>query len=121
MINMYVEDLFDLSQKALSYFGPKALFCGDHLPDDATEGDEGYAQFLLYNSYAFGFGFMDPPYTSLAFFLIATDRITTTQILGKDLLFTENQEKDVQNAFRVMDEYCRLRLPDKFLQVYDAL
>ena len=118
---MYVQGLFDLRKKAQSHFGPRALYRATQRHDPPEVSEHGNVKFLLYDSFVFGFGIMEPPLTSLAFFLVAPGEVTTRSVLGKKLVFIENTEQDVENAFRVVDEYCRLRLPDKFLQVYDAL
>ncbi|GAB3123091.1 hypothetical protein [Glaciibacter psychrotolerans] len=117
---MYVKGLFDLRQKVQNHFGSRALYRATQRYDPGVS-ENGNVKFLLYDSFVVGFGIMEPPLTSLAFFLMAPGDVTTTRLLGKKLVFIENREQDVEDAFRVVDEYCRLRLPDTFLQVYDAL
>ncbi|GAB3128548.1 hypothetical protein [Glaciibacter psychrotolerans] len=117
---MYIDGLTDLRHKAQGHFGPRATYRATY-EDDPQKGENGYVKFVLYDSFVFDFGFMEPPLTALGFSLELAERTSETVLLGKDLLFIENREPDVEDAFRVVDEYCRLRLPDKFLQVYDAL
>ncbi|GAB3128757.1 hypothetical protein HNR05_002844 [Leifsonia psychrotolerans] len=118
---MYVENLSDLRRKVLRHFGSRAIYYSTSRYDAPGVSESGEVRFLLYDSFVFGFGIMEPPYTSLSIFLDFGGDIAATRVLGKELTFIENEETDLRDAFEVVNQYCRLRLPDRFLEAYDAL
>ena len=44
-------------------------------------------------------------------------KYTITQFLGKTCLLNSD-EKSIRESLEIIDDYCRLRLPDKFLDAY---
>lgn len=118
---MYIADLRQMRSVVQEHFGKRALFRGVQPSEGYSNFERGAVQFLAYDSFAFMFVIADEPYTSLGCVLQVTDAISTTTVLGEDLAFIENTEEDLQKALAVIDRFCRLSLPDKFLEAYDAL
>ncbi|RKQ89408.1 hypothetical protein U746_1740 [Mycolicibacterium mucogenicum 261Sha1.1M5] len=77
-------------------------------------------RFLLFDSFTFGFGFSGAPYTSVSCFYEASESSTTTVLLGIDLAFVENDEESISRALGHVEQYCRLRLPDKYLDAWEV-
>lgn len=118
---MTVQKLFDFREVVRSCFPEKATYVDTVRHDPDRDREDGYVRFLFYESFVFGFGFSGAPYTSVSCFFQPTETVTTTKILGKDLTFIENTPEGLTEALDHIDEFCRLRLPDKCLEAYDAL
>ena len=74
----------------------------------------------MYGVFPVRFVILGDPYDTLEIqFEITAERVTHT-VLGHQLMFIENTEAALREAFEVVDRYCRLRLPDKFLDAYDS-
>lgn len=116
-----IRSLSALRQVVGAHFQSKALYRGTVRHDPERDREDGFVRFLLYDSFAFGFGFSGAPYTSLSCFYEASQGTTTTVLLGKDLAFIENDKESVTQALCHVEYYCRLRLPDRFLEAWGAL
>ena len=46
------------------------------------------------------------------------EQVLAGEILGQKLTMSANEDSIV-NSLSIIDNYCRLRLPDKFLEAYD--
>ena len=46
------------------------------------------------------------------------ERHSIVELLGKKISLNSD-ETSIKNSLDIIDEYCRLRLPDKFLEAYD--
>ena len=114
-----IQSLSALRQVVGAHFQSKALYRGTVRHDPERDREDGFVRFLLYDSFAFGFGFSGAPYTSLSCFYEASQGVTTTVLLGKELAFIENDEKSIARALRHVDHYCSLRLPDRFLEAWE--
>ena len=111
---MRVDGLEGFRYRVQSRFGARAKYQGTYF-------GEGYVLFDLYSALSFRFIVSEEPYDTLEIALeVASDRITHS-LLGEELIFIENSEAAVEQALGVVDWYCRLRLPDKYLAVYDEL
>lgn len=49
------------------------------------------------------------------------NNLSTTYFLGFVCSLVENNVQSIQEALQKIDEYCRFRLPDKFLNEYDRV
>ena len=74
--------------------------------------------FVLYQAFEVVFS-LDERYNSFgAGIIIGTNCIVSHEILGKKISLNSDL-KSVTESLRIIDDYCRLRLPDKFLVEYD--
>ena len=75
------------------------------------------AGFFIYDSFAFEFG-VGEKFQEFGGYMVCGDDGKIHKFLGKSLIPIKNIE-DVRYNIKIIDDYCRLRLPDKFLQAYD--
>ncbi|GAA1785785.1 hypothetical protein [Leucobacter iarius] len=111
---MYVDGVEGFRQRVQSKFGARAKYQCSYL-------SQGYVLFDLYGVFGFRFFVSEEPYDTLQVALeLASNRVTNS-LLGRELVFIENSERGVEEALNVVDWYCRLRLPEKYLAVCDEL
>jgi hypothetical protein len=72
---------------------------------------------ILYDSLAFRCGF-DDQYGSFDGVIYVGPKQTVSEPLAHSL-FTDSNEESIRKKLQIVDDYCRLRLPDKFLEAYD--
>lgn len=72
--------------------------------------------FKMYDSFLFKCG-LDEPHDTFACGLMFSDSICSGVLLGKDFSLNSD-EQSIKNSLQTLDDYCRLRLPDKFLDEY---
>jgi len=63
---------------------------------------------------------LERPYSSLGVSRRVEGEAPISDFILGDLSFIENVEADVTKAFAVVDAYCRLLLPDKYLRLFDG-
>lgn len=105
---MTVEELYKL---VIGYFGYKATS-----PYYNSELKE--VTCTLYESFVFSCNVNDRYGMFGGGIRTSNDEYITT-FLGKKLSLNSD-EVSIRNSLKIVDDYCRLRLPDKFLQAYDA-
>ncbi|WP_157002701.1 hypothetical protein [Agromyces laixinhei] len=112
-----VSDLRELRNMVQQYFGTK----GRYLATKRDEADlnRGSVRFSLYDSFVFSFVVAEFPFSSLAIVQHLPGEELSSRLLGVELRFIENDEGALVSAFDVVDRYCRLRLPDKYLTEFD--
>lgn len=72
----------------------------------------------LYDSFFFSCNINDRYGRFGAGICFAEQEHTITEFLGKTCSLNCD-EKSIKNSLKIIDDYCRLRLPDKFLDAYD--
>lgn len=75
--------------------------------------------FTLYDSFSLSCGFNE--HGSFDACINLPNEITSIDFVGYNCSLIENNEKDILIALQKIDDYCRLRLPDKFLEMYDKV
>lgn len=95
-----------------NYFGYKATVLGQW--DSKQEID-----LILYDTFSITCGFDE--HGSFGATLNLPKDLATTYFLGFDCSLIENNEESIKDALKKIDEYCRFRLPDKFLKEYDRV
>ena len=115
---MYISNLRDFRDATEDYFGGKARY----LATAASENDpsRGYVRFLLYEALHFRFIIGDPPYNGLGISRQIDGNASISQFALGDLTLIGNDKMSVLNAFDIIDTYCRLLLPDKYLKLFDS-
>lgn len=106
---MTLDELYDFIK---IYYGYKAQVLGKR--DDEQEID-----LILYGSFSITCGLDE--HASFGATINLPKKLATTYFVGFDCSLIENNEKDISHALKKIDEYCRLRLPDKFLKMYDKV
>lgn len=110
----YVSNLRDLYRKTAEHvhsFG-RCKYASSEYND---------VQFTCFDALVFQIAMPREPYSSLSIkHLIGPDNVSTHLLLGHDLTFVENTEEAFSAAFEVVREFSRLRLPDKYLEVWEA-
>ncbi|MCH5268104.1 MAG: hypothetical protein J1E62_07145 [Lachnospiraceae bacterium] len=71
---------------------------------------------ILYDSFLFSCGFADRYETFGAGLYIGQGILV--KLLGKSSSLN-NDEDSIRKSLQIFDDYCRLRLPEKFLNAYD--
>jgi hypothetical protein len=104
---MDIKKLYDLVE---STYGYKA----DMLYMD-TEKKE--IACMLYNSFLFKCNINDQYGRFGAGIVLGNQEATITEFLGKRCSLNSDKES-IQESLQLVDNYCRLRLPDKFLEAY---
>ncbi len=95
-----------------NFYGYKAQVLG--LWEEQQEID-----LILYDSFSITCGFDE--HGSFGATVNLPKNLGTTYFVGFDCSLIENNETSIKNALQKIDEYCRLRLPDKFLEMYDKV
>jgi len=73
--------------------------------------------FILYNSFLFKCDLNDR-YGRFGAGLFLEQETVITEFLGERCSL-DSDEKSIKESLQLIDYYCRLRLPDKFLEAYD--
>ena len=73
--------------------------------------------FMMYDSFLFKCQ-LDERYNSFGCGLQFSDGTISTNFLGREISLNSD-EKSIKESLKIIDDYCRLRLPDKFLEEYD--
>ena len=81
--------------------------------------EEQKIDFTLYDSFSLSCGFNE--HGSFDACINLPNEITSIDFVGYNCSLIENNEKDILIALQKIDDYCRLRLPDKFLEMYDKV
>lgn len=104
---MDINKLYDLVE---CYFGYKA----DMLYLDPEKKE---VACMLYNSFLFKCNLNDQYGRFGGGIVLGNQEATITEFLGKRCSL-DSDEKSIMESLQIVDDYCRLRLPDKFLQEY---
>ena len=103
-------DLGQMYQLMLEYFSIKASGqTMSHAKQEITV--------VLYDSFVFKFG-LDERYKSFGGGIFLDDHHSIVSFLGEKLSMNNDRNSILAN-FKIVDNYCRLRLPDKFLAEFD--
>jgi len=105
---MDVEKLYDIIE---NYFGYK----GDMNYMD-VEGKE--VGCVLYNAFLLKCDVNDRYGRFGSGIIIGDGGQLLTEFLGKECSLNSDEES-IKESLQIIDDYCRLRLPDKFLEAYD--
>jgi hypothetical protein len=103
-------ELIELYKLVLDFFGYKA---SDPFLDSGTLD----VTCTLYDSFKFICGF-DDQYGSFGGGVDVGHKGYITNFLGKRMSLNSD-EKSIIESLQIVDDYCRLRLPEKFLEAYD--
>lgn len=110
----YVSDLRDLYRKTqltIRQFGSCTFASSEHL----------HVEFVCYGALVFYVAMPREPYSSLSVsHIYGPDGNSSHVLLGHDLTFVENTEEAFSAAFEAVREFSRLRLPDKYLEAWEA-
>jgi hypothetical protein len=63
---------------------------------------------------------VDPQTGVFGMILLLPGGAATNSLLGREFSLN-NDAQSIQESMALADEYCRLRLPDRFLDIYDSL
>lgn len=93
------------------YFGYKAdmLWCNSEKKEVGC---------MLYDSFLFTCNVNDRYGSFGCGLVLQNDAVSITNFLGKRCSHNSD-EKSIEESLKIVDNYCRMRLPDKFLQAYD--
>lgn len=93
------------------YYGHKAkmLWCNSEKKEVGC---------MLYDSFLFTCNVNDRYGSFGCGIVLQNDAVAITDFLGKRTSHN-NDENSIKESLKMVDDYCRLRLPDKFLQAYD--
>lgn len=114
-----ISDLRELRSLVQQHFGKNARYLATRR--DEADSNRGSVRFSLYDSFVFSFVVAEFPLSSLAVVHHLPTDAFSSRLLGEELTFIENDEKALASAFQTVDRYCRLRLPDKYLNALEAL
>ncbi|MFD1739553.1 hypothetical protein ACFSCX_24020 [Bacillus salitolerans] len=103
-------DIRDLLKIIESFFGKKAK-------QYMIESEKREISCLLYDSFQFKCGF-EGQYGNFNGGIIVGDSYVVTKFFG-EFLSLNNDEESIIKSLEKVDQYCRLRLPDKFLNAYE--
>lgn len=106
---MTLDELYVYLRK---FFGYKAEVLAQR--DDKQEID-----IILYDSFFINCGFDERG--SFGAGLCLPNNVITTSFCGYCCSLVENNEQSIEFALKKIDEYCHLRLPDKYLEMYDKV
>lgn len=104
-----MKDIGDVIGIITNYLGYKAniQYCNR---------EEREVVFVMYDSFLFRCGF-DKPHDTFKCGLRLNEHISSIKLLGKTFSLNSD-EQSIKNSLQMADDYCRLRLPDKFLEAY---
>jgi len=94
-------------------------FWGGKLKRMGVSREKQECTIILYDAYIFGFS-IDERYKSFHAVLCLQERVVLHTLLGKNLSIN-NDEKSILETFSRIDQYCRLRLPKEYVQVFDNM
>lgn len=104
---MIVEELYLIVK---NFFGYKAQMLYGN--SETTE-----VGCILYDSFLFKCDVNDR-YGRFSAGIMLTDSIALRDLLGRHCSLNGDEES-IRESLQIIDEYCRMRLPDKFLDAYD--
>ncbi len=103
---MSIKELYDLVKE---YYGYKVKM-------KSIDSEKREIIFLLYDSFLLGCE-LDDQYGCFGVGIEAEGECTITRFLGESASLNSDEES-IKNSLKIIDEYCRLRLPDRFLDAY---
>lgn len=106
----FLEDVDGLADFIEKFYGPKSQIQG---VSPAT----GQLTFALYDAFVFGAG-IDTQTGVFGLGLILSDGSSLNTLLGNEVRL-DNEESNIRAALDNADEYCRLRLPEKYLAAHE--
>jgi hypothetical protein len=74
--------------------------------------------FVLYDAFVFKAG-IGERHNSFGVIMLLPGKASIRTFIGQDTTLCTGKD-DARNALRAIDDYCRLRLPDKYLEAFDA-
>lgn len=101
----------ELYKLVKDYYGYKAnmLWCNSEKKEVGC---------ILYDSFLFTCNVNDRYGSFGCGIVLQNDAVAITDFLGKRTSHN-NDEHSIKESLKMVDDYCRLRLPDKFLKAYD--
>jgi hypothetical protein len=106
-------DVSGLARLIEEYFGEKVVV--ETVRESESEQE---LSFMLYDAVIVRAA-IDPRYGSVGFGVQLGEQSFLRSILGARIALNSD-ETDLRRSLRVIDSYCRLRLPDKYLDAYDS-
>ena len=104
---MSIKDLYVFVE---DYFGYKSRML--YLNSKSLE-----VAFIMYDAYLFKCQ-LDERYGSFGCGLVFDDKTVSIRLLGKKCSLNSDEES-IKQSLQIVDDYCRLRLPDKFLEAFN--
>lgn len=95
-----------------NYFGTKAI-------DVVFNSEKKEVYCLLYGAFYLKCGFDEPNNCFGAGIMIGNGEYCITDFLGKKCSLNSD-EKSIHESLKIVDDYCKLRLPDKYLLAYET-
>ena len=83
----------------------------------AIDSGNGELFFTMYDAFGFKCG-LDPRYGSFGLVLPVGAGMAISTFLGRRVSMNPDAQS-IRESLELVNEYCRLRLPDKYLQQYD--
>lgn len=71
---------------------------------------------VLYNSFIFKCG-LEIPHNNFRGSIVLSNEYVETEFFGEKISLNNNRE-DIIKSLEVVDKYCQLRLPDKYLEEF---
>ena len=71
---------------------------------------------ILYDAFFFFFS-LDDRYGMFGAGIVVGNEWVITDFLGKECSLNSDEES-IKNSLKIIDDYCRMRLPDKYLEAY---
>lgn len=105
-IIMTVDELYNLVE---DFYGYKIKMLGINSENKEVEG-------ILYDSFLLRCNINDR-YGRFGAGIQITDSVVLTEFLGKQCSLNSD-EKSIKESLEKIDDYCRMRLPDKYLNAY---
>ena len=107
-----ITDLNEICNMAIKFWGYRASIVVPYLKQEKVVA-------RLYDAFEFKFNFINEHYEDLFHAsLLLPDNVAMDRILGFNAWKTPTKENIIK-TFEVIDRYCRLRLPDKYLEAFD--
>ncbi|MFK3835311.1 hypothetical protein [Microbacterium sp. NPDC087868] len=107
-----MSDIRHFRRKANDYFGSRGR-SRSYNSEDKT------AKLVLYGTEVFYLGMPKSPREGITFQYEVSVTTRSQNFFGVRLSAVENTREDVERAFDVIDNFARLRLPDKYLRAWD--
>lgn len=107
------DDLNQLMRNINDFFGHKAI-------NTTVLIDEKSLKYILYESFDWLFNLEERYGTFGASLAMGNGYIGISKLLGKELSL-DNNEESIKYNLEIIDQYCRLRLPNKFIDELDKL
>lgn len=93
---------------------------GIKVKNTAVLVDDKAVQFMFYDSFEWMFSIEDRYGTFAVSMAYGNGFRGVSKLLGKKMTL-DCDEGSIQDNLKIIDEYCRLRLPDKFLESYHEM